>query len=131
MPIPRWIARVNLLVTNRILGPLARWAPGMALVIHSGRKSHHEYRTPVMVFRRGNQFVIALTYGRESQWVRNVLAAKGCQLETGGRTLQLAEARIFHDDERRHMPGFVRFFLGILNVSDFLELTVAPHRASE
>lgn len=131
MPLPRWIARVNLLVTNRILGPIAKWAPGMAIVIHTGRKSHREYHTPVMVFRRGNQFVIALTYGREAQWVQNVLAAKGCQLETGGRTVQLAEARIFHDDERQHMPGFVRLFLGILNVSDFLELTVDRDTASE
>jgi len=33
---------------------------------------------PVMVFRRGNRFGIGLTYGRDSQWVQNVLAANGC-----------------------------------------------------
>jgi deazaflavin-dependent oxidoreductase (nitroreductase family) len=131
MPLPRWVARVNLLVINRILGPLASWAPGMAIVIHVGRKSHREYRTPVMVFRRCNQFVIALTYGRESQWVQNVVAANGCRLEAGGRTLRLALPRIFHDEQRQHMPVLVRLFLRILNVSDFLELTINQDTASQ
>jgi len=29
-------------------------------------------------------FLIALTYGWESEWVRNLVAAGGCQLETPG-----------------------------------------------
>jgi hypothetical protein len=73
MPFPRWLARVNLHVTNRVLGPLASRVPGMGVIIHLGRKSHQQYRTPVMVFRRSNRFIIALTYGRDSQWVQNVL----------------------------------------------------------
>ena len=81
MPFPRWLARVNLHITNRVLGPLARRIPRMGVVIHEGRKSRHKYQTPVMVFRRGNRCVIALTYGRDSQWVQNVLAANGCELE--------------------------------------------------
>ena len=63
MPLPRWLARFNLRVTNRILGPLAEHGPGMGIVIHRGRKTKRHYRTPVMVFRRGEGFVIALTYG--------------------------------------------------------------------
>jgi hypothetical protein len=46
MPFPRWIARVNLHVTNRLLGPLARRLPGMGVVIHIGRKTHRQYITP-------------------------------------------------------------------------------------
>lgn len=87
MPLPRWVARFNLYVTNRLLGPLASRLPGMGVVIHVGRKTHRRYRTPVLVFRRGNRLIIALTYGRESQWVHNVLAQDGCRLETEGRTL--------------------------------------------
>jgi len=37
-----------------------------------------------------NGFVIALTYGRESEWVKNVLAAGGCELETRGVRYQLS-----------------------------------------
>src|SRR5215469_3904662 len=107
MPLPRWLARVNLQVTNRILGPLARWAPGMGVVIHVGRKSHRQYQTPVMVFRRGGRFIIALTYGRDSQWVQNVLAANSCELITQNRKLRLSHPHVFHDEWRENMPIFV------------------------
>jgi deazaflavin-dependent oxidoreductase (nitroreductase family) len=124
MPAPRWLARFNLHVTNRILGPLAAWIPGMGVVVHVGRKTQRVHRTPVIVFQQGNRFVIALTYGRESEWVRNVLAQGGCELETRGQTLRLTSPYLYHDEKRRAVPGFVRLMLGLLNVSDFLELTV-------
>jgi deazaflavin-dependent oxidoreductase (nitroreductase family) len=102
----------------------------MGVVIHVGRKTRREYRTPVMVFRRDNRLVIALTYGRDSQWVQNVLAANGCELETRNRKLRLSCPRLFHDKRRESMPLFVRIVLGIINVSDFLELTVEPGTTS-
>jgi hypothetical protein len=83
-----------------------------------------------MVFRRDNRFVIALTYGRDSQWVQNVLAANGCELETRNRTLRLSRPRLFQDERRESMPTLVRIVLGIINVSDFLELTVEPDTTS-
>jgi deazaflavin-dependent oxidoreductase (nitroreductase family) len=125
MPAPRWLARFNLVVTNRILGPLANQVSGMGTVLHVGRETHRQHRTPVMVFRRGNRFVIALTYGPQSEWVQNVIAANGCEFETEGRTLHFTNPVIVHDERRSAMPAFVRFMLGILNVSDFLELSIA------
>ena len=122
MPAPRWLARFNLHVTNHLLGPLARRLPGWGVVLHIGRKTHRQYRTPVLVFRRGGGFIIALTYGRQSQWVHNVLAEGGCQLETQKRILRLSHPRLFHDEHRRAMPALVRLFLSLANVSDFLEL---------
>jgi transcriptional regulator of NAD metabolism len=83
------------------------------------------HRTPVLIFRQRNRFVIALTYGRESEWVRNVIAQNGCALETQGKSVQLTSPYLYRDDKRRAMPGFVRLMLGLMNVSDFLEMTVA------
>ena len=125
MPAPRWLARFNLHVTNRILGPLALYVPGMGVIVHVGRKTQRVHRTPVLVFRQRNRFVIALTYGRESEWVRNVIAQNGCVLETQGKSIQLASPYLYRDDKRRGLPGFVRMMLGVVNVSDFLELNVA------
>jgi deazaflavin-dependent oxidoreductase (nitroreductase family) len=125
MPLPRWLARFNSRVTNHLLGPLAARLPGMGIVVHTGRKTQARYRTPVMVFQHGDRFVIALTYGRESRWVRNVLAQGGCELETQGRTLRLSAPRLFHDDERLAVPALHRRILSALNVSDFLQLTIA------
>ena len=130
MPFPRWLARVNSHFTNPLLGPLARRAPGMGVIVHVGRKTQRQYRTPVVVFRRDNRLIIALTYGRNSEWVQNVLTRNGCYLETRNRKLRLCEPRVFHDQQRRKMPAFVGFFLGLLNVSDFIELTVAEEQQS-
>lgn len=125
MPAPRWLAKFNLHVTNRLLGPLARRLPGMGVVIHSGRKTRRQYRTPVLVFRRDGHFVIALTYGRQSEWVRNVLAEGGCQLETRSQISHLAHPRLFHDERRQLMPPIIRLGLRVMDVSDFLELETA------
>ena len=80
------------------------------------------YRTPVNVFRRGDRYLFALTYGPQSEWVHNVLAAGGCTLVRRGRRLALTEPRRFRDPRRRDMPWIVRIGLGVLNVSEFLEL---------
>lgn len=124
MPAPRWLARVNLCVTNRLLSPFAKRVPGMGIVHHVGRKTQRQYRTPVLVFRRGDRMIIALTYGRESQWVQNVLAQSGCEIETEGRILRLSDPRLVHDEQRQAMSRLFRFGLKLLNVSDFLELTI-------
>jgi len=124
MPLPRSIARINRRVTNRLLGGLATRLPGFGVVVHTGRKSHRHYRTPVNLFRRGDRFIIALTYGPNADWVRNVLAEGGCTLETRGRALRLSRPRLYHDESRRAVPAPVRLVLGMVNVCDFLELII-------
>src|SRR5215471_248928 len=125
MPAPRWLARLNLHVTNRILGPLAKYFPGMGVIVHTGRKTHRLFRTPVLIFKRDDHFIIALTYGRESQWVQNVLAEGGCDLESAGRSRHVTEPHLLHDTQRRMMPRIVRVVLRLFNVCDFLEVRAA------
>lgn len=125
MAAPRWLARANRRVLNRVMLPLARRAPGLGVVVHRGRKSGRAYETPVNVFGHDGRIVIALTYGRESEWVRNVLVAGGCRLVTRGRELALTEPRLVRDESRSAVPAPVRIPLRLLGVADFLELTVA------
>jgi deazaflavin-dependent oxidoreductase (nitroreductase family) len=94
--IPRRVARINRAATNRILGPLARVLPGLGVVIHRGRRSGREYRTPVNVFRTPDGYVIALTYG-VGDWARNVLAAGGCDLEMRRHVVRLVDPRLVRD----------------------------------
>jgi deazaflavin-dependent oxidoreductase (nitroreductase family) len=122
MPAGRRIARFNRLVTNRVLGPLAKYLPGMGVIVHRGRKSGCQYRTPVLIFHHDDRYVIALTYGPETDWVKNVLAAGGGALETRGRVVHLTQPRLFHDDRRRAMPPLVRQMLAVGHVDDFLAL---------
>jgi deazaflavin-dependent oxidoreductase (nitroreductase family) len=116
------LARFNLAVTNRITGQFAGWLPLFGIMSHVGRKSGKIYRTPVNVFRTPNGFVIALTYGRESEWVKNVLAAGGCELQTRGRHYRLSDPMIVHDPTRKQFPWPVRAVLGIVGANEFMNL---------
>jgi deazaflavin-dependent oxidoreductase (nitroreductase family) len=124
MPLPRVIARFNRHVTNRVLGPLAPHLPAFGVVIHRGRHSGRSYRTPVNVFRRPAGVVVALTYGPDADWVRNVLAAGGCVLETRGHAVPLTQPRLIHDERRRSVPAALRPIGRLGRVSDFLDLSI-------
>jgi deazaflavin-dependent oxidoreductase (nitroreductase family) len=126
MAIPKAVARFNTHVTNHVSRPLAARLPGFAVVTHVGRRSGRTYHTPVNMFRDGERYVFALTYGADSQWVKNVMAAGGCEVRTQGETVRLCEPRIFSDPDRRLVPGPVRAVLRILDVSDFLSMRPAP-----
>jgi deazaflavin-dependent oxidoreductase (nitroreductase family) len=122
----RQLAAFHRVVTNRIAQPFAARLPGFGVVTNAGRKSGKLYRTPVNVFRKHDGFRIALTYGRDSGWVRNVLASGDCQLETRGVSYQLTTPVIVHDPSRRRFPFIVRLILGLIDANDFLELTIDP-----
>jgi deazaflavin-dependent oxidoreductase (nitroreductase family) len=118
----RRIAHFNRRVTNRLTRPFARWLPGFAVVIHPGRKSKRRYETPVNLFRAADGYVIALTYGPESDWVRNVLAAGRCDVITRGGRQRLTSPEIRHDERQRLVPRPIRPVLRLLRVTDFMHL---------
>lgn len=92
MPIPRAITRVN----RRWLNPLTLKLAGhgsMADLEHVGRTSGTVRHTPLMAFRRGRTVTIALTYGPDVQWLKNIDAAGRCRLRLGGEVLQLGAPR--------------------------------------
>lgn len=111
-----------------MLGRLATRAPGFGVIVHRGRRSGRAYRTPVNVFASPAGFVVALTYGSGAGWVRNVMAAGGCTLETRGRRLVLGTPRLVHDESRRLVPFPVGRVLRLLRVADFLELSLVADR---
>jgi len=111
---------------NPITRPVAGRLPGFGLLLYRGRKSGTEYRTPMNVFRHGEEYVFALTYGAEVQWVKNIMAAGECELVIGGRTVRLIGPRLFHDPTRSLMPPVVRQFLGLMRVTEFLRIHISP-----
>ncbi|HJQ45459.1 MAG TPA: nitroreductase family deazaflavin-dependent oxidoreductase [Amycolatopsis sp.] len=123
MVIPKKVARFNKIATNRVTGRFSGRLPGFGTIVHHGRRSGRVYRTPVNVFRVPSGYVVALTYGPDTDWVRNVLAAGGCELITLGRQLKLTDPRLEHDETRAAMPLPARQFLGLLGVADFLHLS--------
>jgi deazaflavin-dependent oxidoreductase (nitroreductase family) len=124
----RWLARFNIAVTNRITSHFANRLPGFGIVTHKGRKSGRQYRTPVNVFRVPEGFLIALTYGRQSEWVQNVLAAGGCELETRGKTYRLDLPTIVRESSRRRFPSLVRPILVAVGANEFMQLSISDRQ---
>jgi deazaflavin-dependent oxidoreductase (nitroreductase family) len=123
MPIPLAIGRFNRVVTNRLLGPIVWFVPGFGRIEHVGRRTGRSYRTPIMAFRSRDrrELAFALTYGPETEWVQNVLAAGGGRFDswwTG--PIRLCEPRLLHDPARRLVPRPIRFALRLLGAADFL-----------
>jgi deazaflavin-dependent oxidoreductase (nitroreductase family) len=111
---------------THVLNPFTRLfvhrLPGFAIISHRGRKTGRIHHTPMNVFRHGESYVFALTYGSDVQWVKNVLTAGEADLRIGDRTIHLTDPELFVDPERRLMPLPVRFFLGLIRVSEFLRM---------
>ena len=131
MPAPRWVARANKAGLNRVTKFIAPWAPGWAVVVHRGRKSGKTFRTPLCAFRRQDGFVVALTYGAEADWVRNVISAGGCELETRRRRYQVGDPRVYRDENATDMPAFIRFMLRrVIKAPEFLSVEVVRELAT-
>ena len=105
MSVRRSLAVFNRQVANHFFGPLMTRFSAFGVVHHRGRKSGREYRTPVKVFRRGDDYVISLPYGATCDWARNVLAAGACELEIRGKRVRLFEPRCTPTGARRTSRG--------------------------
>ncbi len=130
MPIPRRVARWNKVGLNRVVRHVAPWAPGLGLVVHRGRRSGREYRTPVEVFQGRDGFIIALTYGPDTDWLRNIQAAGGGELRTRGLVFQVSEPRVYHDQDRAGIRPAERRMLRLLGVADFVHLEAVLRQSS-
>jgi deazaflavin-dependent oxidoreductase (nitroreductase family) len=125
MPLPRSLAKANKVGLNRLTRHIAPYLPGFGVVEHRGRKSGRSYRTPVNVFRTGDGFAVALTYGRDAEWVRNVSAAGGAVIRSRGKTVPVSHPRIVQDESRSYAPAFVRLILARVHVDEFLLVDTA------
>lgn len=128
MPLPRWITPLNRHI-NRVVRPLAARVPPLAVIHHTGRRSGIERATPVMAFRTPRGIVIALAYGSDVDWLRNVLASGRATVVRGGRTTALTDPVVLHGpDGARLLPRWMHVAIPLLPVDDFIELAVASKR---
>jgi deazaflavin-dependent oxidoreductase (nitroreductase family) len=116
-------------LVERYVNPVTRLfagrMPGFGILTHRGHRSGRRYRTPINVFRRGNEYVFFLTYGSDVHWVRNVLSAGGCTLRTRGRDVALVEPELVTDPERRLAPLPARVVGRFIGAKRFLRMRVA------
>ncbi|HEY0583951.1 MAG TPA: nitroreductase family deazaflavin-dependent oxidoreductase [Chloroflexota bacterium] len=123
MPLPRFVARFNKVITNRLFAPVAGRVPPWAVVEHTGRRSGQTYRTVVWAFPRGSDLVIALTYGPGADWVRNVLSAGRCRVRWRGQWRVSHQVEVISGPAALALlPPLVRPVLTIAGVHSVLHL---------
>ncbi len=132
MPLPRFIARANRKITNPITRRFAGRVAPFAIMIHTGRTSGRQFRTPIMAFPVEGGFAIALTYGRGTDWEKNVLAAGRCELVYRQQTFPLANPRmVTRSSSESAFPRIVRTILRITHVDNVMLLDTPQSREEE
>jgi deazaflavin-dependent oxidoreductase (nitroreductase family) len=94
MQIPRAVVAFNKAVNNPLQGTYAWALPPWAVVLHRGRRSGKTYRTPVIAYTGHGIAAVPVFYGEGSDWVRNLMAARGGALTRRARTLRLSNPRL-------------------------------------
>jgi len=131
---PAGIVRVLVRPLTKILNPLMiklagrRFFP-MAQIHHLGRRSGKAYVTPTSAHLHGDVLLIALTFGNQSDWSRNVRVAQGCTIRLGGRTYCATSPEIvpWADDRALIASAFnpvLRAGFRLLGIRQFMRLHV-------
>lgn len=105
----RWIAR-------RSVGPFS-------IIRHVGRRSGARYETPIIAQPIDGGFMIALTYGTDVDWYKNVLAAGGCSVLRHRQAYAVDQITpLDAESGRAAFPLPQRLILHILGIEHFVEL---------
>ena len=123
MQVPHIMRQVNRAVTNPLMNLFAGFVPPLAIVHHVGRRSGRRYRTPVVAFPSDRGYVTPLPYGTDTDWCLNVLEADLCTLDSAGRHIEVANARIVPTATAlKHFPAALRPGLRLADLPGYLLL---------
>ena len=122
------IRHINKNFINKILIHISGKRFGhFAVLTHIGRKSGKLYRIPIIAEPIENGFVIALTYGRNVDWAKNVLAKGTCSLLWKNIEYSLCNPE-FIDKEvgLSAFPSLFRTGLRKMDIKYYLKLEIQP-----
>jgi deazaflavin-dependent oxidoreductase (nitroreductase family) len=123
MQLPQWVARFNRHVTNPILRLWAGWAPAMGILEHVGRRSGSAYRTPLNVFSTDEGVAVLLSYGPNTDWLKNLTAAGKGRMQRYGKTFTVTDPRVMTKEEAApSVKGLVRQIFSMLPFDEALLL---------
>jgi deazaflavin-dependent oxidoreductase (nitroreductase family) len=95
--------KVSMRDATRAFNPIGRalsgrrWFTLYGLLIHRGRTSGREYRTPLVVRRIDGGFVIPMPFGESTQWAKNLFAAGRGLIVWNGRTYDVDAPEMIDD----------------------------------
>lgn len=109
-----------------------RFAPTWAVIEHRGRRSGKPYRTPVEIVAATNEALyVALAWGPNTDWMRNMRAANGGTVRWKGRSTTVSGPVVVDRDEVFALAGPVsRFALSRMKMEEFVKFPRAQGNAS-
>ena len=117
--------------TAGMMLPLAgkRWNPIFSVVRHTGRHSGRAFETPVAARRTQDGFVLALAFGRDAHWYRNLVAAGGGLIRWRGAEYPIgAPEAIGVDEALATFNAVQRAGLRAADIDGYIHVTDAPER---
>jgi len=124
--LPKGIRQFNKRLLNRLTGKIARSSFGpFSIIYHVGRRSGKTYETPIIAIPSADAFIVALTYGPEVDWYRNVVASGRCKIlwhrhETVVQKIEPMETK----EALPYVPLFERKILRFIGTQDFVKMKV-------
>lgn len=124
-------------INKRFLNPVMRKIAGaahspIALVRHTGRRSGRAFATPIMVRRAGGGFVIALTYGPDVDWLRNLEAAGSGGIRWNGAEYRIGKPQaVAPQVALKRFSAVQRPILRLLKIDDFIMVPAQRTDASQ
>jgi deazaflavin-dependent oxidoreductase (nitroreductase family) len=116
-------------VLNPLIVKLAgrRHFPMAAQIQHVGRRSGKVYVTPASAHVHGDVILVALTFGNQSDWARNVRAAGSCTVRVNGRSYPATNPQLVSREEagpllKATFSPVQRAGMHMLGVRQFLRL---------
>jgi deazaflavin-dependent oxidoreductase (nitroreductase family) len=97
------------------------------VIHHRGRRSGHEYATPIWAVPTADGFVLSLPFGEGADWLKNVLTAGRATIETGGETWAVVEPEVVDRvTVWPSLPRLARLLFGLAGIERYLKLRVSP-----
>jgi deazaflavin-dependent oxidoreductase (nitroreductase family) len=132
---PSVIVRLVMSPLSKILNPAVdkvagrRFFATVAAIHHTGRRSGKSYVTSVGARVAGDVAIIPLTFGNQSDWVRNVRAAGNCGIRVSGKDHQAVRPQILNWADtkslvRAEFNTLERVVFRALGIKQFMRLEI-------
>jgi deazaflavin-dependent oxidoreductase (nitroreductase family) len=129
MTFPRALSRYTRGAVNKMTLRFAGHA-AFADLEHVGRRSGLPRHTPVRAFRSGDNVVVGLNFGRESDWLKSIKAAGTCRMHLGATHLRLGTPTVVPLEQGiKAMPWLFRVALRhVVHTAECVELPILEKR---
>jgi deazaflavin-dependent oxidoreductase (nitroreductase family) len=122
-PVLNTVRRISRATKPTVLKSAGTAGSPTSVVRHVGRVSGKEYDTPITAVPTDSGFVIALPYGPNTDWLKNVLASGAATIVIDGETVAVDRPQVVsRETGERDLPAGAARALRIFGVDECLRL---------